>query len=197
MTFASIRDAAQEAAKAGRLTPHQLAALSRLDELLTAEQRREFTELWRAQGSPAPPAPPKFTPGAPFGFQVTPHITYGELTLNQEARRFVAQHQCDTALELCAFVEKARAAFGGRPVIITSAYRPPAINDAVGGASRSEHLYDAPGVGAIDFYIQGVKVIDLQEWADRAWPYSLGYGAPKGFIHIGKRRGAPRVRWDY
>lgn len=57
MTFARIRDAAQEAAKRGHLTPHQLAALSRLDELLTDEQRREFTDLWRAAGSPAAPVP--------------------------------------------------------------------------------------------------------------------------------------------
>ena len=57
MTFASVRAAAQEAAKAGTLTPHQLAALGRLDELLTDPQRREFTDLWRAQGSPAAPLP--------------------------------------------------------------------------------------------------------------------------------------------
>ena len=57
MTFASVRAAAQEAAKSGTLTPHQLAALGRLDELLSDEQRREFTDLWRAQGSPAAPLP--------------------------------------------------------------------------------------------------------------------------------------------
>ena len=57
MTFASVRAAAQEAAKAGTLTPHQLAALGRLDELLTDAQRREFTDLWRSVGSPAAPSP--------------------------------------------------------------------------------------------------------------------------------------------
>lgn len=57
MTYASVRAAAQEAAKAGTLSPHQLAALARLDELLTDAQRQEFTELWRAAGSPAAPAP--------------------------------------------------------------------------------------------------------------------------------------------
>jgi hypothetical protein len=25
----------------------------------------------------------------------------------------------------------------------------------------------------------------------------LGYGAPKGFVHLGIRKGRPRVRWDY
>lgn len=57
MTFASVRAAAEHAARQGRLTPHQLAALGRLDEILTDPQRREFTDLWRAQGSPAAPAP--------------------------------------------------------------------------------------------------------------------------------------------
>jgi GH24 family phage-related lysozyme (muramidase) len=57
MTFASVRAAAEHVARQGRLTPHQLAALGRLDELLTDAQRKEFTDLWRAQGSPAAPAP--------------------------------------------------------------------------------------------------------------------------------------------
>jgi len=42
-----------------------------------------------------------------------------------------------------------------------------------------------------------MSVKELQNWADDHWPYSLGYGAPKGFIHIGMRPGRPRVRWDY
>jgi hypothetical protein len=160
----------------------------------TAEPRSQVA-LFLGNATP-PKATAKLTPGAPVSLEVTPHVTYGELALNQEARRFTAQHQCETALELCQFIEKARAAFGGKPAIITSGYRPPAVNAAVGGASQSEHLYDAPGVGAVDFYLEGVPVKELQDWADRAWPYSLGYGAPN-FIHIGKRKGSPRVRWDY
>jgi hypothetical protein len=57
VTFARVRDAAQEAARVGALTPHQLAALGRLDELLSDEQREEFTSLWRSVGSPAAPRP--------------------------------------------------------------------------------------------------------------------------------------------
>ena len=103
----------------------------------------------------------------------------------------------DTAAELAAFMERARTAFGGKPVIITSGYRPAAINRAVGGASGSEHLYDAPGVGAVDFYIDGADIYKLQDWCDKNWPHSLGYGALKGFVHLGIRAGRPRVRWDY
>ena len=141
--------------------------------------------------------PAKLSLNSPFTARITPHITLGEFALGQEARRFDHQHQVDTAAELAAFLERVRIAFGGKPIIITSGYRPPAVNRAVGGASSSEHLYDAPSVGAVDFYIDGADVYKVQEWCDKNWPYSLGYGAPKGFIHLGIRKGRPRVRWDY
>jgi predicted chitinase len=57
MTFASVRAAAQHLAKAGTITPHQLAALTALDQGLTDAQRKQFTDLWRAQGSPAAAVP--------------------------------------------------------------------------------------------------------------------------------------------
>jgi len=138
-----------------------------------------------------------FNPWSPFTTRVTEHITYGELTLSQEARRFTKQHQCDTALELCEFLEKVREEFNNKPLIITSASRPEPINSAVGGARNSEHTYDAPSKGAIDFYIEGVNIWTLQDWCDRHWPYSIGYGARKGFVHLGMRPGKPKVRWDY
>jgi GH24 family phage-related lysozyme (muramidase) len=57
MSTATVRSAAQHIARAGTITPHQLAALGRLDELLTDTQRQTFTELWRAEGSPAATPP--------------------------------------------------------------------------------------------------------------------------------------------
>lgn len=140
--------------------------------------------------------PGRVRPGDPFTTRLSAHFTLGELALGQEARRFVAQHQVDTAAELVAFLERVRSRFGG-PVIITSGYRPPAINRSVGGASSSEHLYNAPDVGAVDFYVEGADIQAVQNWCDQEWPYSLGYGAPKGFVHLGIRAGRPRVRWVY
>jgi hypothetical protein len=137
-----------------------------------------------------------FTPKSPFNFKLTANVTYGELCQQSEARRFTAQHQCNTALVLAQFVQKCRDHFN-KPAVITSGHRPPKINAAVGGASRSEHLYDAADTGAIDFYLDGMSPHTLQAYADAHWPYSLGYGANKGFIHIGMRPGKPRVRWDY
>jgi GH24 family phage-related lysozyme (muramidase) len=69
MTTASIRSAAQHIARAGTITPHQLASLGRLDERLKAHPDivQEFTDLWRAEGSPAAAAPepaPDWLPAA-------------------------------------------------------------------------------------------------------------------------------------
>ena len=166
--------------------------------------RRRAAEVELFMGKPvvqqsAPsvtPSTPRLTPSSPLSTRVTPHITYGELCLGEERRRFVNQAQCDIATELCAFIEKARTQFGNQPVIITSGHRPKAVNDAVGGAADSEHLYK-PGCGAIDWYIKNVSVKLVQDWCDKNWPYSLGYGAPKGFVHLGIRAGRPRVRWVY
>jgi GH24 family phage-related lysozyme (muramidase) len=138
----------------------------------------------------------KLTPDKPFDFRVTPHIKYGELTLNQEARRFDKQHQCDTAIVLCNFLERARTAFGGKPIIITSGYRPPKVNRMVNGASSSEHLYSKPNEGAVDFWIKNVDMMAVQRWCDKEWPYSLGYAAPN-FIHLGRRADGQRRRWNY
>lgn len=163
-------------------------------------RRRAEGEAWRSSLPKQPEIqqdPAKLTPASPFSARLTPHIRLGEFALDQEARRFVAQHQVDTAAELAAFLERARRAFGNKPVIITSGFRPAAINASVGGASGSEHLFNAPGIGAVDWYLDGVDIYKLQEWCVREWPYSTGLGAPKGFIHTGIRAGRPRLTWPY
>ena len=159
--------------------------------------RRRAAEVALFAGNPPlQQSAPRFTPASPFTAFITPHITYGEVCVNEERRRFASQAQCDICTELCVFIEKARAQFGNKPIIITSGNRPENVNKAVGGASNSEHLYK-PGCGAIDFFISGIPVKAVQDWCDAKWPFSLGYGATKGFIHLGVRAGRPRVRWDY
>ena len=164
----------------------------------TGLKRRRQAEgrLWEGGDQSPPTETAKLRPGSPFTSRLTPHITLGEFALNQEERRFDEQYQLDMAAELAAFLERVRSRFGGEPVIITSGYRPPAINRSVGGTSGSEHLY-LHGEGAVDFYVQNADIYSVQEWCDQNWPYSLGYGANKGFVHLGIREGSPRIRWDY
>jgi GH24 family phage-related lysozyme (muramidase) len=159
-------------------------------------RRRAEGKLWGQHRPAAEPETSKLRPGSPFNSRITPHIRLGEFALDQEARRFDRQDQVDIAAELAAFLERARKQFGGLPVVITSGYRPPAVNAQVGGASNSEHLYK-PGCGAVDFYIEGADIRAVQNWCDQQWSYSVGYGAPKGFVHLGIRQGRPRVRWVY
>jgi len=155
-------------------------------------RRQAEGRLWGVESQTA-----KLSPSSPFSARITPHIRIGEFALDQEARRFDHQHQVDTAAELAAFLERVRGAFGGKPVVITSGYRPSAINRSVGGASQSEHLYNAPGVGAVDFYVAGADIYAVQDWCVKHWPYSTGLGAPKGFVHLGIRQGKPRLTWPY
>lgn len=189
-----------DAAKHFKGLTHQMAAWNWLESELTAAQLSEFAEIYRADPPLKEPlvqqGPARFSPGAPFNTKVTPHFTYGELTLDDERRRFTNQGQCDIASELCTFLEKVRVQFGGKSIVISSGHRPPAINAAVGGASDSEHLYK-PGCGAVDFWVKGESIYVVQDWCDKNWPFSLGYGAPKGFVHLGIRARRPRVRWDY
>jgi GH24 family phage-related lysozyme (muramidase) len=191
-----------------RLNAGQLAAQVVAEELprwnkgdkgpLPGLVRRRAAEVALFGGSlPTQQQAVKLSPGSPFNAKITPHFTLGEFALGQPARRFVAQHQVDTATELATFLERVRAQFGGKRITITSGFRPPAINRSVNGASSSEHLYDAPDVGAVDFYVDGADIRQVQSWCDKNFPYSVGYGAPKGFVHLGIRKGRPRVRWDY
>ena len=132
-----------------------------------------------------------------FDTLITPHITYGEFALYDEERRFRYDYQCQTAYELSLFLERCRDYFGGNPLVITSGYRPPEINARIGGARSSEHLYDSPDKGAVDFYIKGVSIYEVEAWCDQHYPHSLGYGANRGFVHLGMRPGKPHIRWVY
>ncbi len=164
-------------------------------------KRRRIAEgdLWREsmpRSIETQQQPAKLTPSSPFSARLTPHITLGEFALGQEARRFDHQYQVDTAAELAAFLERARTAFGNKPVIVTSGYRNPQVNASVGGAKNSEHLFSGPGVGAVDFWIDGADMYAVEKWCDQNWPFSLGYAAPN-FVHLGRRADGRRRRWDY
>ena len=177
-------------------TPNQKEAIVLLESQLPISllaDEAAWVQLYRKPEDK--PLVTKLTPDAPYSQQVTEHFTYSELTLNEPARRFTNQGQCDIATEICEFLETARNKFGS--LKITSGHRPPSINAAVGGASSSEHLFQA-GCGAVDVYPINGDGVAFENWCDKEWPFSVGYGmAYRGFVHLGIREGRPRVRWDY
>ena len=179
--------------------PQQQEAIEMLRQFINEADPTLLTQTasWIQKYREKPEVGTAFTPDKPFSFHVTEHVTYGELCNQEEARRFYSQQQCNTAVRLCTFLERVRAHFGGRPIVITSGHRPEPINRQVGGAVGSEHTYSLPNKGAVDFYLDGVSLATLQDYCDEHWDYSVGYGAPKGFVHLGMRGDSVRRRWHY
>lgn len=136
-------------------------------------------------------------PDSNFNERLTPHFQLGEMALWQEARRFHHQHQVETAIYLCTFLEQLRQWAGHRPVKITSGFRPEPINRFVGGAVNSEHLFSGPGTGAVDVHVPGMNLRTVEDWVAANWRGSVGKGARLGFIHVGLRDGRRGGVWAY
>jgi hypothetical protein len=89
---------------------------------------------------------------------MTPHFTLAELTASETAERNNLDNTPDaTALanlqRLAEFLETVKAALGGKPVMINSAYRGPAVNAHVGGSKSSQHMVGC----AADIRIPGMN----------------------------------------
>jgi hypothetical protein len=109
------------------------------------------------------------------------HFTWAEATKNgtrlPESKSVVINIQ-----KIAKELEGVRKQFGDRPIVITSWYRPPAVNALVGGSSRSRHM-----VGdAVDFAVVGLSIWDVQAEMEKSWKKGgLGMGANAGgFVHI-------------
>lgn len=75
---------------------------------------------------------------------LTPHFTLAEMTRSSTAERLRLANTPDDAalaalLLTAELLERIRAVLDA-PVIVTSAYRAPAVNRAVGGATTSDHM---------------------------------------------------------
>jgi len=67
------------------------------------------------------------------------------MTVSQEAARRGLSNEpsyqaVDNLRVLCEELELVREMLGGRPIIVTSGYRSPALNAEVGGATNSAHM---------------------------------------------------------
>lgn len=118
--------------------------------------------------------------------QLTSHFALNELLVSQTASRKglpnVPTPEIVKSLQLLcqAVLEPVRVHYG-RPVIVMSGFRAPAVNKAVGGAKNSDHLYGF----AADFTVARASNLEVCKWIAenldfRQLIYEFGEG---GWIH--------------
>ena len=72
---------------------------------------------------------------------LTEHFTLEELTHTDHRTldNSPTQDEINNLQRLANFLEQVKTALGGKPVMINSAFRSKAVNDAVGSSDRSQH----------------------------------------------------------
>lgn len=130
--------------------------------------------------------------------QLTPHFTLAELTRSEAALRkgldnTLPDDLLPNALRVAQALEAVRAHYS-RPIRVTSCYRAPAVNKAVGGSPTSAHRF----ASAADFEVDGIPHIQVcRDIVQGVIPipdfdqviYEFG---PSGWVHIGFTHGPPR-----
>lgn len=154
---------------------------------------------------PTPPPPPPPTPqytGRPFrlpGYESTfytdqpiipgGNFTWGEAT--RDATRIPPTKAiADNIIALARALQPVRNRIG-RPFRVNSWYRPPAVNAAVGGATRSQHLVG----NAADLQVQGMSGRQVANAVMLTWPGGIGiYSNIPNIIHLDL---GPRRTWGF
>lgn len=101
---------------------------------------------------------------------LTPHFTLAELTTTGTGLRNTPDAaEVGKLRKVAELLEVVRAHFG-RPVLVHSGYRSPAVNEAVGGSKTSQHML----AEAADFHVDGVPLSDVFNWI--AFESGIGFG---------------------
>lgn len=114
-----------------------------------------------------------------------------KVSANFRVREFACTDGSDPIFidtELVKVLQKIRTHFG-KSVTITSAYRTPPKNKAVGGEKYSQHLYGK----AADIKVAGIAPKSVSAYAEKLLPGKGGIGTYKTFTHIDVR--ATKARW--
>jgi uncharacterized protein YcbK (DUF882 family) len=86
---------------------------------------------------------------------LTPHFTLDELTHTDHREFDNTPNVAELAnlIRLADFLEQVKAVLGGKPIMINSAFRSKAVNDAVGSKDTSQHRIGC----AADIRVPGMK----------------------------------------
>ena len=117
----------------------------------------------------------------------SPHFTWAEAT-KSGSRIPESERITRNIIRIATELEDVRDTFGGRSITITSWYRPPAVNRAVGGARYSKHLEGH----AVDIQIDGLDPRTVANKIAETWEGGLGDSSV--FTHLDL---ADKRRWDY
>lgn len=119
--------------------------------------------------------------------RLSPHFVLGEMLVSATAARKGIRNEPGEAeiralTELCSNVLEAVREHFGRPVVVTSGYRSPRLNVAVGGSATSQHCRGE----AADFTVPGVSNLEVCRWMERALNYDqLIYEfGEDGWVHV-------------
>ena len=114
-----------------------------------------------------------------------------KLSTNFRVKEFACSDGSDpifVAPELVKVLQSIRTHFG-KAVTITSAYRTPTRNKAVGGTTYSQHQYGT----AADIKVKGIAPKTVAQYAEKLLPKSGGIGIYPTFCHIDIRES--KARW--
>ena len=114
------------------------------------------------------------------------------LSTNFKVKEFACTDGSDPIFidsDLVNVLQKIRTHFG-KAVSITSAYRTPGRNKAVGGTTYSQHLYGK----AADIKVSGVSPKKVAEYAETILKNTGGIGIYSTFVHVDTREA--KSRWN-
>ncbi len=114
-----------------------------------------------------------------------------KLSTNFRVKEFACTDGSDPIFidsDLVNVLQKIRTHFG-KSVTITSAYRTPPKNKAVGGQTYSQHLYGK----AADIKVKGIAPKTVAAYAEKLLPKKGGIGIYSTFTHIDTRQ--TKARW--
>ena len=136
-----------------------------------------------------------------FSAAIEPSLSVGEVLQWDKRRMPTSDAVKRTLLNTAKQFQAIRSAWG-KPLGVTSFYRPEPINRQVGGVPGSRHVTGE----AFDIYPTTGSLDEFYNWLRPRWSGALGDGRRRGFVHCDTRNGGrfhaeggvkPCAEWHY